>query len=65
MNIQRVMILDEVHPCLQSQLLEAGLFEILDYAKAGPDEIIQRLASTNNPVHGLLCAPSSNWTRRF
>lgn len=54
MNIQRVMILDEVHPCLESQLLETGLFEILDYAKAGPEEIIQRLASTENPVHGLV-----------
>ncbi|NDC73118.1 MAG: phosphoglycerate dehydrogenase, partial [Sphingobacteriia bacterium] len=54
MNIQRVMILDEVHTCLESRLLEAGSFEILDYAKAGPEEIIQRLASTENPVHGLV-----------
>jgi D-3-phosphoglycerate dehydrogenase len=48
------MILDEVHSCLQEKLLESGFFEILDYAKSGRDDIIQRLTSTEKPVHGLV-----------
>ncbi len=48
------MILDEVHPWLQEKLLENDFCEILDYAKAGHEEIIGRLCQTEKPVHGLV-----------
>lgn len=54
MDIQRIMILDAVHPLLPERLQESGLCEVLDGSDADPEEILEALGRTDLPVHGLV-----------
>jgi D-3-phosphoglycerate dehydrogenase len=60
MKLQRVMIMDEVHDSLPIMLRESGLCEILDYSKANPEKILERLAQTESRVHGLVVRSKIN-----
>ncbi len=54
MDIQRIMILDAVHPLLPERLQESGLCEVLDGSNADAEEILEALGRTDLPVHGLV-----------
>lgn len=60
MNLQRIMIMDEVHPWLPQQLEESGFCEVLDYSKASHQEILERLNQHEKPVHGLVVRSKMN-----